>query len=108
MKTFLFIFLMFFAGSLFAGGTMVDIKSGDEVMRAYYTKPAGKGPFPAMVVIHEWWGLNDQIKGMADKFAKEGYAALAVDLYRGKVTNNPEEAHQYMSGMPEDRAVRDV
>lgn len=87
---------------------MVQFNSGDEKTGAYLVKPGGKGPFPAIVVVHEWWGLNDWTKHMADKLAGEGYVALAVDLYRGKSTANPEEAHQFMSGLPEDRAVRDL
>lgn len=90
------------------GGSMVQLKSGEEEIQAYWAKPSGVGPFPAMILIHEWWGLNDQIKGIADRFASEGYAALAVDLYRGNVTADPDLAHQYMSGLPEDRAVRDM
>jgi carboxymethylenebutenolidase len=100
--------LLSFEMVMAAGGKMIQIKSGDEQINAYLAKPSGKGPFPGIVVIHEWWGLNDQIKGVADRLAAEGYAALAVDLYRGKVATNPDDAHQYMSGLPEDRAIRDL
>ncbi|MFQ5658043.1 MAG: dienelactone hydrolase family protein [Candidatus Methylomirabilales bacterium] len=79
-----------------------------EQVQGYLAKPAGAGPFPAVVVIHEWWGLNKQIKGMADELAREGYVALAVDLYRGRVTADPSEAHELMRGLPMDRAVRDL
>ena len=51
-----------------------------------------------MIVIQEWWGLDDWVKDQARALAKEGYVALAVDLYRGKVTNKQEEAHQLMMG----------
>jgi carboxymethylenebutenolidase len=97
-----------FASTTVFGGEMIKFPSGEEQVAAYLAKPAGNGPFPAMILIHEWWGLNDQIKGLADKFAAEGYIALAVDLYRGKVATNSEDAHQYMSGLPEDRAIRDL
>jgi carboxymethylenebutenolidase len=70
--------------------------------------PTGKGPFPGIIVIHEWWGLNDWVKEQASKLADQGYAALAVDLYRGKVATTPEEAHEIMRGVPEDRAKRDL
>ena len=70
--------------------------------------PAGKGPFPALVVIHEWWGLNDWVKEQASKLSDEGYVTLAVDLYRGKVATTPDEAHEIMRGVPEDRAGRDL
>src|SRR6185437_14993452 len=51
-----------------------------------------KSPAPAVLVIHEWWGLNDQIKSVAAKLAEQGYAALAIDLFGGKVPQNEEEA----------------
>ena len=76
-------------------------------MRSCYT-PQGKGPFPALVVIHEWWGLNDWVKEQASKLADQGYVALAVDLYRGKVATTPDEAHEIMRGVPSDRANRDL
>jgi carboxymethylenebutenolidase len=86
----------------------VSYKSGDETVQAVFYTPQGKGPFPALIVIHEWWGLNDWVKEQASKFADEGYAALAVDLYRGKVAKTPDEAHEIMRGVPEDRAKRDL
>ena len=61
-----------------------------------------------MVVIHEWWGLNDWIKQEAAGYAAKGYVALAVDLYRGKVADNPETAHELMRGLPQDQGVRDL
>ena len=86
----------------------VSYKSGDETVHAILYTPEGKGPFPGIVVIHEWWGLNDWVKGQASKLADQGYAALAIDLYRGKVATTPEEAHEIMRGVPEDRAKRDL
>jgi carboxymethylenebutenolidase len=56
-------------------------------------------PAPAVLLVHEWWGLNDQIKTMAAEFGREGYVALAVDLYGGKVAETPEEARAYMQGV---------
>ena len=53
----------------------VSYKSGDETVQAVLYTPQGKGPFPALIVIHEWWGLNDWVKEQASKFADEGYAA---------------------------------
>src|SRR5438128_5833861 len=91
-----------------AGGKSVSYKSGEETVQAMLYTPAGKGPFPGIVVIHEWWGLNDWVKEQASKLADQGYAALAIDLYRGKVATTPEEAHELMRGVPEDRATRDL
>jgi len=92
----------------FAAEEMVTFPSGSERGSGLLVTPEGKGPFPAVIAIQEWWGLNDWVKDQARALAKEGYVALAVDLYRGKVTANPDEAHQLMSGLPRDRALRDL
>ena len=86
----------------------VTYQSGDETVHGILYTPEGKGPSPGIIVIHEWWGLNDWVKEQASKPADQGYAALAVDLYRGKVAVTPEEAHEIMRGVPEDRAKRDL
>ena len=91
-----------------AADETISYKSGEETVQAFLAKPDGKGPFPGVVVIQEWWGLNDWIKDQARALAREGYVALAVDLYRGKVTAKPEDAHQLMMGTPRDRAMRDL
>jgi carboxymethylenebutenolidase len=94
--------------SFAANSKNVSYKSGDETVQAVLYVPEGKGPFPGLVVIHEWWGLSDWVKEQASKLADEGYAALAIDLYRGKVATTPEIAHELMRGLPEDRAKRDL
>jgi carboxymethylenebutenolidase len=81
-------------------GTMVKI--GDD--NDYLSLPAGKGPFPAVVVIHEWWGLNDHIKHWTDRLAADGYAALAVDLYGGVNAKTQDEALKAMNAVDPDRA----
>jgi carboxymethylenebutenolidase len=86
----------------------VNYKSGDETVSGYLALPQGGGRHPGVVAIHEWWGLNDQIRDEAQKFAGLGYVVLAVDLYRGKVATDPNEAHELMRGLPQDRAVRDL
>jgi len=86
----------------------VSYKSGDETVQGVLYTPAGKGPFPAIIVIHEWWGLNDWVKEQAAKLADQGYVVLAVDLYRGKVAENSDVAHELSRGLPEDRAKRDL
>jgi carboxymethylenebutenolidase len=70
--------------------------------------PTGAGRHPAILVIQEWWGMNDWVKSNADRFASQGYAALAVDLYRGHVATSPDEAHELMRGLPEDRGIADM
>jgi carboxymethylenebutenolidase len=93
---------------LAANSKPVSYKSGDDTVQAVLYTPTGKGPFPAIIVIHEWWGLNDWVKEQASKLADQGYEALAIDLYRGKVATTPEMAHEIMRGVPEDRARRDL
>lgn len=56
-------------------------------------------PAPAVILIHEWWGLNDQIKAVAAELANQGYIALAVDLYDGKVATDPADAQAYMGAV---------
>ncbi len=86
----------------------VSYRSGDETVNGYLALPSGSGKHPAIIVIHEWWGLNDWVKDQTKQFAADGYVALAVDLYRGKVGTNPDEAHILMRGLPDDRGLRDL
>jgi carboxymethylenebutenolidase len=86
----------------------ITLKSGEEEIKAFLAEPEGKGPFPGIVVIQEWWGLNDWIKENAKRLAAQGYVALAPDLYRGKVTDDPIVARQLLTGLPRDRAIRDL
>jgi carboxymethylenebutenolidase len=100
---------LFAATSAFAADAKpVSYKSADETVQGILYTPAGTGPFPALVVIHEYWGLNDWVKEQASKLADQGYVSLAVDLYRGKVATTPDMAHEIMRGVPEDRAKRDL
>lgn len=96
------------ATSFAADGKSVSYKSGDETVQGLLYTPPGKGPFPAIIVIHEWWGLNDWVKDQASKLSDQGYMTLAIDLYRGKVATTPDMAHEIMRGVPEDRARRDL
>ena len=68
-------------GGMLRAGETVDYRDGTQ---GYLAVPEGEGPFPALILIHEWWGLNDNIRDLADDFAQEGYVALAVDLYDGR------------------------
>jgi len=72
---------------------------------AYLARPAAGDSAPGIIVIQEWWGVNDQIKKTADRFAEQGYRALVPDLYRGKVTANPDEANHLMTGLDWGRAT---
>src|SRR5947199_6127680 len=106
----LFLTLCLLASAAFAATSQpVSYKSGDETVQGVlYTPANSKGKLPAIVVIHEWWGLNDWVKEEAGKLADQGYVTLAIDLYRGKVATTPDEAHEIMRGVPEDRAKRDL
>ena len=76
---------------------------GDELVYGYCVAPADMfEPLPAIIMIHEWWGLNDNIRATADRLAAEGYIVLAVDLFGGKVAANPAEARQFMLSVVED------
>lgn len=77
---------------------------GHEV-HGYLASPAGGPDAPAVVVIQEWWGLNDHIRNVADRLARCGYRALVPDLYRGKSTVKEEEAHHLMDGLDFSDAV---
>ena len=109
MKFFCLLLALLFTGGAFAATSRnVAYKSGDETVQAVLYAPEGKGPFPGILVIHEWWGLNDWVKEQALKLSDQGYVTLAIDLYRGKVATTPDEAHEIMRGVPEDRAARDL
>jgi carboxymethylenebutenolidase len=81
-------------------GKMIRFSRPDgKSVDGYLAEPAAGSKAPAMVVIQEWWGLNDQIKGVADKLAQAGYRALVPDLYRGKVALEANEAQHLMQGL---------
>jgi carboxymethylenebutenolidase len=76
-------------------GSMMNFARPDGGKTKGYLATAGQGR-PGIVVIQEWWGLNDQICGVADRFARAGYNALAPDLYKGRLTAKPDEANHLM------------
>lgn len=89
-------------------GTMVEFSRPDgKRLNGYLAEPAGAKA--GVVVIQEWWGLNDQIRGVARRIAAAGYVALVPDLYRGKSTVEAEEASHLMNGLDfADAASQDV
>jgi carboxymethylenebutenolidase len=85
-----------------ARGQLVEVAG----TQAYLSLPEGaKAPLPAVLVVHEWWGLNAHIQHWADRLAAEGYAALAVDLYGGKVATTSQEAMALMKQVDPERAL---
>ncbi len=88
-------------------GELVTFPSNGGQGQGYLAKPAsGKGP--GVVVIQEWWGLNDNIKSIADRLAGEGFVALAPDLYNGQVAKEPDEATKLMMAMKLEQAAKDI
>ena len=91
-------------------GKMVEFKRPDgQSVQGYLAEPANAIGAPGIVVIQEWWGLNAQIKGVAERYAEAGYAALVPDLYRGKSTVEAAEAEHLMTNLNfGDAAGQDV
>ena len=87
---------------------MVKFPSGKDTIEGFLAVPEKPGRYPGVIVIHEWWGLNDWVKEQTQKIAEQGYVVVAVDLYRGKTATDPNEAHELMRGLPQDRAIRDM
>lgn len=90
--------------------SLVNFKRPDgKTVTGYYAEPRGRSEAPGVVVVQEWWGLNDQIRGVADRYAAAGYRALVPDLYRGKLTLDAQEAQHMMSGLNfGDAAAQDI
>ena len=88
-------------------GEMVEFQSNGGTTRGYLAVPeTGKGP--GVIVIQEWWGLVPHIKGIADRFAAEGFVALAPDLYHGETARSPDEAGKLMMAMNIDETEKDL
>jgi carboxymethylenebutenolidase len=80
--------------------------NGNEANGYLATPPSGSGP--GLVVIQEWWGLDDHMADMVDRFAAEGFVALAPDLFGGTVAHDSDEAGRLLQELPVDRAARDL
>lgn len=88
-------------------GQMVEFASNGAKCQGYLALPAaGKGP--GVIVIQEWWGLVDHIKDVADRFAKEGFVALAPDLYHGKSAKSPDDAGKLMMALNIAKTEKDL
>jgi dienelactone hydrolase len=75
----------------------VSYSSGSTQLKGFLAYPAGSDKHPGVLVVHEWWGLNDYVRKRAKQLAEAGYVALAIDMYgAGKTTTHPEEAKQFM------------
>lgn len=88
-------------------GQNVDFPNGDDTASGYLSVPES-GSGPGLIVIQEWWGLVDHIRDVCDRFAAEGFVALAPDLYHGETTTEPDEAGKLMMALNLDQAVTDM
>jgi carboxymethylenebutenolidase len=84
-----------------------EAKSGSPVTGAL-AEPDGSGEAGAIVLVQEWWGLNDHVKSLVERFAKQGFLVLAPDLYHGKVTKDPNEAGKLMTELDTLKAVDEI
>jgi carboxymethylenebutenolidase len=86
----------------------VEYPGNGETGQGFLAAPEGEGPFPGVIVVQEWWGLDDHIKDVARRFAEEGFVALAPDLYHGKVTKEPGEAQRLMMSLDMGQATKEL
>lgn len=84
----------------------VEFEANGGTGRGYLAEPDAEGP--GVIVIHEWWGLDDSMRKMADRFAEEGFVALAPDLFEGDTTEQPDEAQQKLMALNMDKAVKQM
>lgn len=87
---------------------MIEFPSNGRSTPGYLTQPDDGQQYPAVVVIQEWWGLVPHIKEVAERFAAEGYIALAPDLYYGQTANEPDEAQKLKMALDRERAVAEI
>src|SRR5439155_478483 len=86
----------------------VEFPVNGETGRGYLAEPDSSGSFPGVVVVQEWWGVDEHIKDVACRFATEGFAALAPDLYHGQVTKEPGEAQKLMMSLNMGQATKEL
>ena len=88
-------------------GREIEFASNGDTVKGYLAVPrSGRGP--GVLVIQEWWGLVDHVRDVCDRFAREGFVALAPDLYRGETASDPDRAGRLMMGLEIPRAARDL
>jgi len=93
----------------------MDIRTKDVVFPAngiegsgYLAQPDDGGTHPGVIVIQEWWGLDGHIKDIAERFAREGFVALAPDMYHGKIATEPDEARKLAMALNREQALKDL
>ncbi len=85
--------------------SLVSFRANGIDVSGYLAQPAGAGPFPGVIVLHEWWGLDDRIRAVANRLAAEGIIVLAPDLYRGQVISSPDEVRQMLQTISAQQAL---
>ncbi|MFL6214267.1 MAG: dienelactone hydrolase family protein [Blastocatellia bacterium] len=86
-------------------GKLVELRVGDNQMRGYLAGVEEGTQSPGLILVHEWWGLTDHIRGIADRFVSAGFVVLAPDLYNSKVAKDAEEAGRLMQGLDQQQAL---
>jgi carboxymethylenebutenolidase len=88
---------------------MVEYAGPDgEMLPGYLARPEGEGPYPGVIVLQEWWGINEHIKDVTRRVAQAGYVALAPDLYKGQVATEPDEARKLVMELDMPAAVQEI
>src|SRR3970040_1029326 len=87
---------------------MIEFPSNGGTAPGYLAQPSGEGSHPGVVVIQEWWGLVDHITEVAERFAGQGYMALAPDLYHGESASEPAEARKLAMALDRARAIEEI
>ena len=84
----------------------IEFEANGGTAKGYLAEPEGSGP--GLVVLQEWWGLDDSVKKLVDRFAEEGFVAIAPDLYHGETTVQPDEAEQKLMALDMDEAEKEM
>ena len=86
-------------------GREIEFQSDGSAARGYLAAEGGADSQPGLILVHEWWGLNEHVKDLARRFAEQGYVVLAPDLYDGAITKDAEEAGKLMQGLNQTKAL---
>jgi carboxymethylenebutenolidase len=87
-----------------AGTTTEKLVIDSKTYTLFMARPAGEGPFPGILLLHDCWGLTDGVKQQAERLSGKGYVVLAIDLYDGHIARNADEAHKLMQTIQKDQA----
>ena len=87
---------------------MVSMPVAGDSLEAYVAWPVGTAKVPTVLIVQEWWGLDDHIKDIARRMSREGYLAIVPDLYHGKVAETPEVAHELVRGLEDTRVFAEL